>query len=72
MGVGNFSFIQETFRGFLKCLGLEVVNNSPPPQSPLGPEDSTTYEPEPLPAADDTSTTDPLVDILSSPVSNFH
>ncbi|KAI3513652.1 hypothetical protein L1887_20989 [Cichorium endivia] len=73
MEEGRVGFIQEGLRGFLKCLGIEsgggkdatavegeVVNNPPPPQPPLNPTASTTYEP--LLSKDDPSTTDPLVE----------
>lgn len=79
MEEGRVGFIQEALRGFLKCLGLEstggkdtppvegeVVNNPPPP---LNPTPQTTYEP--LPSVDDPFTTDPLVEALTSSVSNF-
>ncbi|XP_076958971.1 uncharacterized protein LOC143634892 [Bidens hawaiensis] len=68
---GN-NFIQEAFRGFLKCLGLdggagkpaaagEEAVNSPPPSS-----SATNYEP--LPAADETAANNPPADALSSPI----
>ncbi|KAI3685435.1 hypothetical protein L6452_34677 [Arctium lappa] len=75
----NAGCIQEAFRGLLKCLGLEsggekggvaaddeivVADNPPPPQPPL--DLPTTYES--LPSVDESSTVDPLVEVLASPI----
>lgn len=77
--VYNGGCIQEAFRGFLKCLGLDsgggkgvdaaddeivVADNPPPPQPPL--DLPTTYKS--LPSVDESSIVDPLVEVLSSPI----
>ncbi|CAI9266519.1 unnamed protein product [Lactuca saligna] len=79
MEEGRVGFIQESLRGFLKCLGLEsgggkdpapvegeILDNPPPPQPPVNPTAQTTYES--LPSVDDPSTTDPLVEALTSSI----
>ena len=65
----RLNLLQQAFKDFLKCLGLETVNTTPASQ-PLNQEASRSYDPEP--SSYDTPIIDPLVEVLSSPVSNIH
>ncbi|GKC03090.1 hypothetical protein Tco_0994700 [Tanacetum coccineum] len=78
----GLNLLQQAFKGFLKCLGLEsgggenvandgeTVNITDPAAQPLHQEASRSSDPEP--SSYDTPIIDPLVEVLSSPVSNIH
>ncbi|XP_024973173.1 uncharacterized protein LOC112511694 [Cynara cardunculus var. scolymus] len=81
--VYNGGCIQDAFRSVLRCLGLEsgggndhvasddevvVADNPPPPQQPPL-ELPTTYES--LPTVGESSTVDPLVEVLSSSIDSI-
>ncbi|GKE97806.1 hypothetical protein Tco_0021157, partial [Tanacetum coccineum] len=73
----GLNLLQQAFKGFLKCLGLEsgggkivandgeTVNITDPAAQPLHQEASRSSDPEP--SSYDTPIIDPLVEVLSSP-----